>query len=56
MVLQSYVAETGEVSLEVADTVMSTWTQLGIQISGLEEDYGGVISPRMRRRDNYFQY
>ena len=30
---------------------MSTWTQLGIQISGLEEDYGGVISPRMRRRE-----
>ena len=51
LVLQSYVAETGEVSLEVADTVMSTWTQLGIEISGLEEDYGGVISPRMRRRE-----
>jgi len=51
LVLQSYVAETGEVSLEVADTVMSTWTQLGLEISGLEEDYGGVISPRMRRRE-----
>ena len=51
LVLQSYVAETGEVSLEVADTVMSTWKQLGLTISGLEEDYGGVISPRMRRRE-----
>ncbi len=51
LVLQSYVAETGEVSLEVADTVMSSWKQLGLSISGLEEDYGGVISPRMRRRE-----
>lgn len=51
LVLQSYVAETGEVSLEVADTVMSSWKQLGLEISGLEEDYGGVISPRMRRRE-----
>ena len=45
LVLLSYVGETGEVSLEVSDTVMSTWKQLGLTISGLEEDYGGVISP-----------
>ncbi len=29
---------------------MSDWARLGIEISGLVEDYGGVISPRMRQR------
>ena len=50
LVLQAYAAEAGPVGLEVADTIMSDWIRLGIPISGLVEDYGGVISPRMRQR------
>jgi ABC-type transport system substrate-binding protein len=50
LTLQAYSAEAGPVGLEVADTVMSDWARLGIEISGLVEDYGGVISPRMRQR------
>ena len=50
LTLQAYVAEAGEVGLEVADYITSQWEQLGIQISQLIEDYGGVISQRMRRR------
>jgi ABC-type transport system substrate-binding protein len=50
LVLQAYAAEAGPVGLEVADTIMSDWARLGIEISGLVEDYGGVISPRMRQR------
>ena len=48
--LQAYAAEAGPVGLEVADAVISDWARLGIPISGLVEDYGGVISPRMRQR------
>jgi ABC-type transport system substrate-binding protein len=50
LVLQAYWAEAGQVGLEVADAIMSDWARLGIQISGLVESYGGVISPRMRQR------
>lgn len=53
LTLQKYVAEAGEVGLEVGDTVNSTWSQLGISVSQLVEDYGGVISPRMRRREQF---
>ena len=50
LTLQAYAAEAGPVSLEVADAIMSDWARLGIEIQGLVEDYGGVISPRMRQR------
>jgi len=50
LVLQAYSAEAGPVGLEVADVIMSDWARLGIPLSGLVEDYGGVISPRMRQR------
>jgi ABC-type transport system substrate-binding protein len=53
LTLQAYSAEAGPVGLEVADTVMSDWARLGIEIDGLVEDYGGVISPRMRQRVQY---
>ena len=53
LTLQAYAAEAGPVGLEVADTVMSDWARLGIEIDGLVEDYGGVISPRMRQRVQY---
>lgn len=48
--LQAYAAEAGPVGLEVADAIMSDWNRLGIETVGLIEDYGGVISPRMRQR------
>jgi ABC-type transport system substrate-binding protein len=48
--LQAYAAEAGPVGLEVADAIMSDWSRLGIETVGLIEDYGGVISPRMRQR------
>lgn len=50
LTLQAYVAEAGEVGLEIADYITSQWEGLGIQIEQLIEDYGGVISQRMRRR------
>ena len=53
LTLQAYPAEAGPVGLEVADTIMSDWARLGIEIDGLVEDYGGVISPRMRQRIQY---
>jgi ABC-type transport system substrate-binding protein len=53
LTLQKYPAEAGEVGMEVGDTVNSTWSQLGINVSQLVEDYGGVISPRMRRREQF---
>ncbi len=53
LTLQAYPAEAGPVGLEVADIIMSDWARLGIEIDGLVEDYGGVISPRMRQRIQY---
>ncbi len=52
--LQSYVAEAGEVSLDVAKYITAQWEQLGIEIEEVVEDYGGMISQRMRRRVQYF--
>lgn len=48
--LQSYVAETGEVTLEIADIITSQWSQIGLNVVEKREDYGSVISPRMRQR------
>ena len=53
LTLQAYAAEAGPVGLEVADAIMSDWARLGIEIEGLVEDYGGVISPRMRTRTQF---
>lgn len=51
MTLNAYVCEIGEACLEVADIVTSAWSQLGLKITQSREDYGGVISPRMRKRE-----
>jgi ABC-type transport system substrate-binding protein len=53
LTLQSYVSEIGEVALEVGDSIGVTWQSLGIPIKQLIEDYGGVISPRMRQRQQF---
>jgi ABC-type transport system substrate-binding protein len=52
--LEAYAAEAGPVDFEVADAIMSDWSRLGIETVGLQEDYGGVISPRMRKREQFF--
>lgn len=49
--LQSYACEIGEACLEVADIVTSAWGQVGLKVTQKREDYGGVISPRMRVRE-----
>ena len=51
--LQAYAAEAGPVGFAVADAIMSDWSSLGITTVGLEEDYGGVISPRMAARQQF---
>jgi ABC-type transport system substrate-binding protein len=48
--IQAYPAEVGEVSLTIADTLVSMWGKIGVKTDQLREDYGGVISPRMRQR------
>ncbi|MCH7738551.1 MAG: hypothetical protein IIC93_00215 [Chloroflexi bacterium] len=53
LTLQKYAAEAGEVGLEIGDTINSTWERLGINVSQLVEDYGGVISPRLRKREQF---
>ena len=53
LTLQAYVAEAGEVGLEIADYIMAQWEQLGIETQRIVEDDAGVISQRMRRRVHY---
>lgn len=48
--VQSYVAETGEVTLNVADEILSEWAAIGLNPVAKIEDYGSIISPRMRQR------
>jgi ABC-type transport system substrate-binding protein len=48
--LQSYVAETGEVTLEASDIITSQFSSIGLNVVEKREDYGAVISPRMRER------
>ena len=42
LAMQSYVAEAGEISLDVAEYIASQWAQLGIEVERFVEDYGGV--------------
>ena len=51
--LQAYAAEAGQVVLTVANQIVSNWQELGLQVESLNEDYGGVISPRMLRREQF---
>ncbi len=54
LVLQAYAAETGPISFPVADDIMARWSALNINVEQLIEDYGGVISPRMRERIQFW--
>ncbi len=51
--LQAYAAEAGPVGLDVAQLIIGDWQKLGLTVEGSNEDYGGVISPRMRRREQF---
>ncbi|MSQ07985.1 MAG: hypothetical protein EXR44_01585 [Dehalococcoidia bacterium] len=53
MSIQAYPAEAGEVSLTVADALGSMLGKVGVKVDQLREDYGGVISPRMRLRTQW---
>jgi len=52
--LNIYPCEVGEVCLAWADAVSALWTNIGIKTSLLREDYGTVIHPRIRLRDQIF--
>ncbi|MCI0439039.1 MAG: ABC transporter substrate-binding protein [Chloroflexi bacterium] len=49
--LNAYRAELGDASLEVADAITGMWTAVGIRTTQSREDYGAVISQRMRLRE-----
>jgi ABC-type transport system substrate-binding protein len=49
--LNVYSAEVGDVSLEIGDNITATWTAIGVKTVQSREDYGAVISQRMRKRE-----
>lgn len=51
LTLNAYVAEVGEVALEIADAITATWTAIGVKTTQSREDYSAVISQRMRKRE-----
>lgn len=52
--MNAYKCEIGAACLIVADTVNSMWQELGIKAEITKEDYGAVISPRMRLRTQFW--
>ncbi|MDP3063058.1 MAG: ABC transporter substrate-binding protein [Chloroflexota bacterium] len=52
--LNKYKCETGEVCLEQADAVAAGWESIGVKTDLLTEDYGAVVSPRMRTREQFW--
>ena len=52
--LNKYACETGEVCLEQADAVGAGWEAIGVRTDLLTEDYGAVVSPKMRTREQYW--
>jgi hypothetical protein len=52
--LNIYPCEVGEVCLAWADAIASMWLNIGIKSDLLREDYGTVIHPRIRLRDQVF--
>ena len=54
LLVGTYANEVGEIALEVADTVIAQLAEVGINVSTAPEDYGAVISPRMRKREQSY--
>ena len=52
--LNKYRCETGDVCLEQADAVAADWNSIGVRVTLLTEEYGGVVVPRMRDRTQAF--
>ncbi len=52
--LNKYRCETGDVCLEQADAVATAWEQIGVKTTLLTEDYGAVVSQRMRTREQFW--
>lgn len=52
--LNKYACETGQVCLEQADAVAAGWEAIGVKTDLLTEDYGAVVSPRMRTRTQFW--
>ena len=52
--LNKYRCETGDVCLEQADAVAADWESVGVRVTLLTEEYGGVVVPRMRDRTQAF--
>jgi len=52
--INKYACETGEVCLEQADAVGAGWEAIGVTTDLLTEDYGAVVSPRMRSRTQLY--
>jgi ABC-type transport system substrate-binding protein len=53
LVLQKYVAEAGESAPRFADALGAVWAELGIPVTVEWVNYGGVVSPRMGRREEH---
>ena len=46
-----YLAEIGDVSFDVGDAAAGNWNAIGVNTTILTEDYGAVVSPRFRTRE-----
>ena len=49
--MNAYACEIGQSCLVVADAVNTMWQDIGVRAEITKEDYGAVISPRMRKRE-----
>ena len=52
--LNRYACETGPLCLEQAAAVADDWEAIGVRVELLNEEYGGVVVPRMRDRTQAF--
>ncbi len=53
MSLQSHAAEAGRVGIEYADAIVERWSELGIEVVNVVEDYGAFIRPRLIDRTQF---
>jgi ABC-type transport system substrate-binding protein len=53
MTINNTVAETGEITLVVGEALVLQLAAIGVKVDLLREDYGRVINPRMRLRQQF---
>lgn len=53
IVLQVYAAEAGEVNFPIAERIADSWRSLGVPVTVTAVNYGGVVSPRFRMREEF---